>query len=184
MSLRVLAFACRHDAFFYFHNINAFESGDDLCIDLAAYEDNQIIVHLHRANLLFNLQPHAPAIPRRSARSCGLLIGFAVCLLFISLCISLCPLVISLCLLLIFLCLSAVGFGPRLVAFARLLLEASVNHLWSGACYACASAHQTCPSRPPMFQSALPLLPIIPSRWAVPIPLCILNQCQCVRANN
>lgn len=55
----------RHDAFFYFHNINAFESGDDLCIDLAAYEDNQIIVHLHRANLLFNLQPHAPAIPRR-----------------------------------------------------------------------------------------------------------------------
>ncbi len=111
----VLAFACRHDAFFYFHNINAFESGDDLCIDLAAYEDNQIIVHLHRANLLFNLQPHAPAIPRRSepALFCGfahwlvltclcclpivnlpLPIGSPLCLLVI----SLCPLVISLCL--------------------------------------------------------------------------------------
>ncbi len=69
-----LAFACRHDAFFYFHNINAFEAGDDLCIDLAAYKDNQIIAHLHRANLLFNLQAHEPAIPRRSdsAVFCGL----------------------------------------------------------------------------------------------------------------
>jgi len=69
-----LAFACRHDAFFYFHNMNAFEAGDDLCIDLAAYKDNQIIAHLHRANLLFNLQAHEPAIPRRSdsAVFCGL----------------------------------------------------------------------------------------------------------------
>lgn len=88
----VLGFACRHDAFFYFHNINAFESGDDLCIDLAAYEDNQIIAHLHRANLLLNLQPHAPAIPRRSES-----------LLSVALLIGLCSLACAVCLLLIYL---------------------------------------------------------------------------------
>lgn len=59
--------ACRHDAFFYFHTINAFESGDNLCVDLAAYEDNQVIVHLHRANLLFKRQAHPLVAPRRSA---------------------------------------------------------------------------------------------------------------------
>lgn len=153
----VFALACRHDAFFYFHNINAFESGDDLCIDLAAYKDNQIIVHLHRANLLFNLQPHAPAIPRRSESAllcgfahwlvltclcclplvnCPLLIGTPLCLLVISLCLwvmSLHPMVIFLCLLMISLCLSAVGFDPGLVAFACLPFEVSASHLWSVA---------------------------------------------------
>ncbi len=145
-----LACACRHDAFFYFHNINAFESGDDLCIDLAAYEDNQIIVHLHRANLLFNLQPHAPAIPRRSESAlfggfahwlvltclcclplvnCPLPIGTPLCLLVI----SVCPLVISFCLLVISICLSTVGFGHRLVAITHLPSEGFSSHLWSCA---------------------------------------------------
>lgn len=58
---------CRHDAFFFFHTINAFESGDDLCVDLAAYENTNVIVHLHRANLLFNRQEHPPVVPRRYA---------------------------------------------------------------------------------------------------------------------
>ena len=44
---------CRHDAFFCFHNINAFESGDDLVVDLAAYKDNQVLAQLHRSNVLF-----------------------------------------------------------------------------------------------------------------------------------
>ncbi len=137
-----LAFACRHDAFFYFHNINAFESGDDLCIDLAAYEDNQIIVHLHRANLLFNLQPHAPANPRRSesALFCGfthsllvlpcscclpvvnypLPIGNPLCLSVISLCplvAFLCLLMISLCPLVTFLCLLVISLCPLVISF-------------------------------------------------------------------
>ena len=70
--------ACRHDAFFYFHNINAYESEDDLCIDLAAYEDNQIIVHLHRANLLFKRQEHPLVAPRRSVSSANVCLRVSV----------------------------------------------------------------------------------------------------------
>ena len=56
---------CRHDAFFAFHQINAVESGDDLLLDVAAYPDNQILVQLHRTNMLFGLNPMAAAIPTR-----------------------------------------------------------------------------------------------------------------------
>lgn len=60
---RVLS--CRHDAFFAFHQINAVESGDDLLLDVSAYPDNQILVQLHRTNMLFGLNPMAAAIPTR-----------------------------------------------------------------------------------------------------------------------
>ncbi|DBA84901.1 TPA: hypothetical protein ACH3X1_005915 [Trebouxia sp. C0004] len=55
----------RHDAFFAFHQINAVESGDDLLLDVSAYSDNQILVQLHRTNMLFGLNPMAAAIPTR-----------------------------------------------------------------------------------------------------------------------
>ena len=82
----------------------------------------------------------------------------------------------------------------RLFSFA---FEVLVNHLWSCAkwmcpctCHAglCAhnpypSAHQTCPSRPPMCQSALPLLPRYlislgrpPSLDPTPMPMCPCNH--------
>lgn len=56
---------CRHDAFFAFHQINAVESGDDLLLDVSAYPDNQILVQLHRTNMLFGLNPMSAAIPTR-----------------------------------------------------------------------------------------------------------------------
>lgn len=55
----------RHDAFFAFHQINAVESGDDLLLDVSAYPDNEILVQLHRTNMLFGLNPMAAAIPTR-----------------------------------------------------------------------------------------------------------------------
>ena len=60
----------RHDAFFFFHNINAFECEGDICVDLSAYENIQIIMQLHRANLLYkDLDKIQPAIPRRFVTS-------------------------------------------------------------------------------------------------------------------
>lgn len=56
---------CRHDAFFALHQINAIESGDDLLLDVSTYADNQILVQLHRTNMLFGLNPIAAAIPTR-----------------------------------------------------------------------------------------------------------------------
>ena len=47
--------------------MNAFESEDDLIVDLAAYPDHSIMVQLHRTNLLFGLNPMDAAIPTRSA---------------------------------------------------------------------------------------------------------------------
>ena len=55
----------RHPAFYCFHQINAFESGDDLIIDLAAYPDHKIIAQLHRTNMLFGLDPMDAAVPTR-----------------------------------------------------------------------------------------------------------------------
>lgn len=46
--------------------MNAFESGDDLIVDLAAYPDHSIMVQLHRTNMLFGLNPIDAAIPTRS----------------------------------------------------------------------------------------------------------------------
>jgi beta,beta-carotene 9',10'-dioxygenase len=34
------------DAFFVFHNVNAFEDGDDLVVDLCAYEDSEVVAAL------------------------------------------------------------------------------------------------------------------------------------------
>lgn len=55
---------CRHDAFFCFHNINAFEAGDDLIVDLAAYKDHQVLADLHRSNLLFGKPVAKPTATR------------------------------------------------------------------------------------------------------------------------
>ncbi|KAL3141623.1 hypothetical protein ABBQ32_004860 [Trebouxia sp. C0010 RCD-2024] len=55
----------RHPAFYCFHQLNAFESGDDLIVDLAAYPDHSIMVQLHRTNMLFGLNPMDAAIPTR-----------------------------------------------------------------------------------------------------------------------
>ena len=60
---------CRHDAFFAFHQINAVESGDNLLLDVSAYPDNEILVQLHRTNMLFGLNPMAAAIPTRYAEA-------------------------------------------------------------------------------------------------------------------
>lgn len=57
--------SCRHPAFYCFHQLNAFESGDDLIVDLAAYPDHSIMVQLHRTNMLFGLNPMDAAIPTR-----------------------------------------------------------------------------------------------------------------------
>ena len=65
-SKQVAVVSCRHDAFFFFHNINAFESEGNICVDLSAYENIRIIVQLHRAHLLYkDLDKIQPAIPRR-----------------------------------------------------------------------------------------------------------------------
>ncbi len=64
-SLLTWVLVCRHDAFFAFHQINAVESGDDLLLDVSAYPDNQILVQLHRTNMLFGLNPMSTAIPTR-----------------------------------------------------------------------------------------------------------------------
>ena len=37
----------KSDAFFAFHHVNAFERGDDLIVDIAAYPDNEIINHFY-----------------------------------------------------------------------------------------------------------------------------------------
>ena len=64
--MNLAGLSCRHPAFYCFHQINAFESGDDLVIDLAAYPDHRIMVQLHRTNMLFGLDPLDAAIPTRS----------------------------------------------------------------------------------------------------------------------
>lgn len=55
----------RHPAFYCFHQLNAFESGDDIVVDLAAYPDHSIMVQTHRTNMLFGLNPMDAAIPTR-----------------------------------------------------------------------------------------------------------------------
>ena len=52
--------------------MNAFESGDDVIVDLAAYPDHSIMVQTHRTNMLFGLNPMDAAIPTRypSAVTC------------------------------------------------------------------------------------------------------------------
>ena len=63
----MICHACRHPAFYCFHQLNAFELGDDLIVDLAAYPDHSIMVQLHRTNLLWGLNPIDAAIPTRYA---------------------------------------------------------------------------------------------------------------------
>lgn len=65
VQLTELFTVCRHDSFFAFHQINAFESGDDLVCDVSMYPDNKILVQLHRTNVLFGLDPMDAAIPTR-----------------------------------------------------------------------------------------------------------------------
>lgn len=55
----------RHPAFYCFHQMNAFEAGDDIIVDLAAYPDHSIMVQTHRTNMLFGLNPMDAAIPTR-----------------------------------------------------------------------------------------------------------------------
>lgn len=45
--------------------MNAFEAGDDIIVDLAAYPDHSIMVQTHRTNMLFGLNPMDAAIPTR-----------------------------------------------------------------------------------------------------------------------
>lgn len=61
---------CRHEAFYAFHQINAYEEGDSLMCDVAMYPDHRIMVQLHRTNMLFGLDPLAAAVPHRCACQC------------------------------------------------------------------------------------------------------------------
>ena len=45
--------------------MNAFECGDDLIVDLAAYPDNHMLAQLHRSNMLFGLDPMDASVPTR-----------------------------------------------------------------------------------------------------------------------
>ena len=59
--------AARHDgpAFFCFHHINAYEDGDEVVVDLCAYEDASIVKSLYLDRMRDGSGSFAPAVPRR-----------------------------------------------------------------------------------------------------------------------
>jgi carotenoid cleavage dioxygenase-like enzyme len=57
--------SARGEAFFCFHHINAFEDGDEVVVDLCAYEDPSIIRALELSNLRAGETPPPQAFPTR-----------------------------------------------------------------------------------------------------------------------